>query len=200
MQDVLYIESVEQAAALLHPMRIDLLQHMDTPRSCPELATLFQTTAQKIYYHIKELEKADLVQRVGERKVRGVVEGKYQARAKSYWLAPSLVGQVGGKQMSADQSSLRFLLSLAEEVQKDIGRLGQQSEVGETVPSLGLSAHIYLPDGERRADFLEDLQRLFQDLARKYGLPPDEVGAELVGKLFRLILASYPAVSDDDAS
>lgn len=200
MQDVLYIELVEQAAALLHPMRIDLLKRMETPRSCPDLAAEFNTTPQKIYYHIKALEKADLVQKVEERKIRGVLEGQYQARAKSYWLAPSLVGQVGGTQTSRDQSSLRFLLSLAEEVQKDIGHLGQRSAVGETVPSLGMSADIYLPDGERRADFLEDVQTLFQDLARRYGLPPDEVGGELVGKMFRLILACYPADVSDDAS
>lgn len=198
MQDVLYIETVDQAAALLHPVRIDLLQRMDVPRTCPDLADEFHTTPQKIYYHIKALEKAGLVTRVQERKVRGVMEGYYQARAKSYWLAPSLVGQVGSQQAARDQTSLRFLLGLAEEVQKDIGRLGQQSEVGANVPSLGLSAQIYLPDSSRRADFLQDVQTLFQDLARKYGLPPDELGGDLVGKMFRLIMACYPAVEMDD--
>ncbi|MCC6894535.1 MAG: helix-turn-helix transcriptional regulator [Anaerolineae bacterium] len=198
MQDVFYIEAVEQAAALLHPTRIELLKRMATPRSCPDLAAEFDTTPQKIYYHVKALEKADLVVKVEERKVRGVNEGQYQARAKSYWLAPSLVGQVGGERVSRDQSSLRFLLSLTEEVQRDIGHLGQRSEVGESIPSLGLSAQIYLPDGDRRADFLRDVQTLFQDLATRYGLPPDEVGSDLVSKMFRLILACYPAMDETD--
>jgi hypothetical protein len=132
------------------------------------------------------------VDKVEERRVRGVMEGHYQARAKSYWLAPSLVGQIGGSKTASDQSSLRFLLALAEEVQDDIGRLGQQSEVGMEVASLGLSAHIYLPDGERRAAFLKDVQTVFQDLARKYGIPADETGDELIGKLFRVVLACYP--------
>ena len=192
MQDVLYIESVEQAATLLHPFRIDLLQQMVEPRTCPELGAAFDMSAQKIYYHIKALEKADLVEKVSENRVRGVVEGVYQAKARSYWLAPKLVGLIGGEQATKDQTSLRFLLMLAEEMHEDIGHLGQKSEIGVDIPSLGLSAHIYLPDGSRRAAFLEDVQTVFQALARKYGIPADEMGEELAGKAFRLILASYP--------
>lgn len=192
MHDVLYIEAVEQAGALLHPIRIELLKRLDEPRTCPELAVMFDTSPQKIYYHIKALEKAGLIDKVEERRVRGAVEGYYQAKARSYWLAPHLVGQVGGEKTAQDQTSLRFLLALAEAIQDDIGRLGQQSEIGQDVPSLGLSAHIYLPDGERRAAFLDDVTTMFQDLARRYGIPPDEVDHDLVGKAFRLILACYP--------
>src|SRR3954464_9136842 len=86
MQDVLYIEAVEQAATLLHPQRMELLQHMEEPRTCPELAVIFNSTPQKIYYHVKALEKAGLIEKVEERRVRGVVEGYYQAKARSYWL------------------------------------------------------------------------------------------------------------------
>jgi hypothetical protein len=195
MQDVLYIESVDQAATLLQPFRIDLLQQMVEPRTCPELGAHFDMTAQKIYYHIKALEKAGLVERVSENRVRGVVEGVYQAKARSYWLAPKLVGLIGGTQPTQDQTSLRFLLSLAEEMYEDIGHLGQKSEVGQDVPSLGLSAQIYLPDSGRRADFLNDVQTVFQSLARKYGIPADDMGDDLVGKAFRLILACYPRES-----
>ena len=192
MQDVLYIEEAEQAATLLHPLRMELLQRMEEPRTCPELAALFDSTPQKIYYHIKALEKAGLIEKVEERRVRGAVEGYYQAKARSYWLAPHLVGQIGGGRAAQDQTSLRFLLNLAEEIHDDIGRLGQQSEAGSNVASLGLSAHIYLPDGERRAAFLVDVQDVFQGLATKYGIPPDEMDADLIGKAFRLILACYP--------
>ncbi len=192
MQDVLYIEQVDQAQALLHPLRIDLLRQLDEPRTCPDLAERFGTSPQKIYYHIKALEKAGLVEKVREQRVRGIVEGHYQARARSYWLSPALVGQVGGEQTARDQTSLRYLLSLTEAAQADLGRLGQRSEAGDSVPSLGLSAQIYLPDGERRAAFLNDVQALFQQLARKYGLPADDDADEKIGELFRLMLACYP--------
>jgi DNA-binding transcriptional ArsR family regulator len=192
MQDVFYIEGIEQAVELLKPIRIELLKRLDKPITCPELGEFFHESAQKIYYHIKALERAGLVEKVEERRVRGVVEGYYQAKARSYWLAPQLVGQVGGEQATEDQTSLRFLLSLAEEIHADIGHLGHESEAGNDVPSLGLSANVYLPNGERRAAFLEDVQVMFQELARKYGTPADSSMDSTQGHNFRLILACYP--------
>src|SRR4051812_26516191 len=151
MQEVLYIEDVDQAAALLKPQRIEMLKLMDRPRTCPELGKIFGETAQKIYYHIKALQNAGLVEQVGERRVRGTVEGSYQAAARSYWLAADLVGQIGGQDVTRDQVSLRHLLSLTEEMQSDIGHLAQQ--VGKEIPSLGVSLHVELADEARRGEF-----------------------------------------------
>lgn len=191
MQDVFYIEDVDQAMTLLKPIRLEILKRMDEPRTCPELADYFGESAQKIYYHVKALEKAGLVEKVEEQRVRGVVEGHYQARARSYWLAPQLVGKVGGTQMTQDQVSLRVLLDLAEEVHDDIGKLAHKSESGRHVPSMSLSAHIHLPNASRRQEFLEELQEIFQTLARKYGLPEEDV-AITDEQGFRLILMCYP--------
>jgi predicted ArsR family transcriptional regulator len=191
MQEVLLIESPQQALPLLKPLRLQILQRMAEPTTCPELGEHFNLTPQKIYYHVKALEKAGLVNRVGERQVRGAVEGHYQAAARSYWLSPHLVGQIGGSDQARDQASLRFLLTLAEEVHSDIGHLGMQSEAGARVPSLGLDAQIHLPDFGRRAEFLAEVQDLFQGLAEKYGLADHRAAAE--GETFRLVLAAYPA-------
>jgi DNA-binding transcriptional ArsR family regulator len=196
MHPVLYIESVEQATALLKPRRIEILKRLDEPRTCPELAAEFGESAQNIYYHVKALEQAGLVDKVGERRVRGTVEGRYQAHARAYWLAPQLVGQIGGPRATQDQTSLRYLLAMAEEVQADVGRLAQQVEAGQSIPSLSLAANIYLPDGERRAAFLRDVQATFERLARDYGRPGDEaLEPSVPGQDFRLALACYPQQS-----
>lgn len=193
MRPVLYIESVDQATALLKPRRIELLKRLGEPRACTELAAEFRESAQSIYYHVKALEQAGLVQKVGERRVRGTVEGRYQACARAYWLAPQLVGQIGGPQAAQDQASLRTLLSLTEEVQADIGRLAQQVAAGQSIPSLSLSANVYLPDGDHRAAFLRDVQAAFERLARDYGRPADEAMTPTTpGQDFRLALACYP--------
>ena len=196
MQEVLYIEDVDQAAALLKPQRIELLKLMDHPRTCPELGKIFGETPQKIYYHIKVLQNAGLVEQVGERRVRGTVEGSYQARARSYWLASDLVGQIGGAAIAQDQVSLRHLLSLTEEMRGDIGHLAQQ--VGREIPSLGLSLHVELADEARRADFMADVQKMAQILAHKYSATSGDDGdkdgddAQQSRPLFRLVLACYP--------
>jgi DNA-binding transcriptional ArsR family regulator len=188
MKDSYYIEVLDQAQQLLKPRRVAILQQLAEPRTCTELAELFEQTPQQIYYHVKALENAGLVRKVAERRVRGTVEGHYQAVARSYWLAPGLVGQVGTPRQAEDQASLRLLLSLMEEVQADVGRLGQQTEVGQHVPSLGLAAEISLPAAVRPA-FLAEVQQLFNDLAEKYSV--DAAAAEPADP-FRLILACYP--------
>src|SRR5690349_3903529 len=207
MQEVLYIEDVDQAAALLKPQRIEMLKLMDQPRTCLELARTFGETPQKINYHIKALQSAGLVEQVGERRVRGTVEGSYQARARSYWLASDLIGQIGGTAMAEDQASLRHLLSLTEEMRDDIGHLAQQVTVaGRDVPSLGLSLHVELGDASRRAEFMADVQRMAQILARKYGATAGDDGdsdgdgdgdgdseeTKPRRPHFRLVLACYP--------
>ena len=191
MQDVFYIETVDQARTLLTPHRLELLKQLDRPRTCPELAAFFGDSAQKVYYHVKALEHAGLVEKVGERRVRGAVEGSYQAKARSYWLAPDLVGGIGSAPMARDQASLGVLCSLAEEILDDVGHLAHRSAVGKTVHSLSLTAEIELPDGERRAAFMRDVQQVFEDLARSYGAQaPDRTDDR--PQPFRLVLACYP--------
>jgi DNA-binding transcriptional ArsR family regulator len=190
MQDMLYIEEVEQAATLLKPRRLEILKLLGEPRSCLELAEALEDTPQKIYYHVKALEQAGLVEKVSERRVRGILEGFYQARARSYWLAPSLVGQVGAPRRAQEQASLDFLLSLAEQLQTEVGHLAQTP--APEIPSLGLAAQIELRDPQQRGAFMLDLQQSIQTLARKYGRQANDPRPD-AGQLFRLLLACYPA-------
>src|SRR5215475_12023803 len=164
MQDMLYIEELGQASVLLKPRRLEILQRLGEPRSCVELAEMLQDTPQKIYYHIKALEQAGLIEKVSERRVRAIVQGFYRAKARSYWLAPSLVGHVGVGHRVQEQASLGFLLGLAEQLQTEVGHLAQ-TEAPE-IPSLGLAAQIELRDEEQRGAFMHDLQESIQALAR----------------------------------
>lgn len=191
MQDLLYIDSIDQAMTLLKPRRLELLRRLDQPRTCSQLAGLLDETAQKIYYHVKTLEKAGLVEKVGERRVRGTVEGSYQAKARSYWLAPRLVGQIGGRRPAQDQVSLHMLYGLAEQILDDVGQLANRSTTGQDVPSLSLSGEVSLPDGARRAAFLRDVRQAFEALARAYGVASSE-GSASDAQSFRLMLACYP--------
>jgi DNA-binding transcriptional ArsR family regulator len=180
MQPVLYLDGLEQAEILLKPGRVALLRRLAEPRSCTELAADLDETPQKIYYHVKKLEAAGLVEKVAERRVRGIVEGIYQARARSYWLSPQLVGQVGGRRRAEEELSLGFLLDLAEALQSEIAELAVSER---DVPSLGLSGEVRL-EPERREAFLRELRSTFEELLSRHG------GGE--GQAFRIALACYP--------
>ena len=185
MRDVLYLEQIEQAEALLKPQRIEVLRQLAEPRTCTEVGARLDQTPQRVYYHVKRLVDAGLVTQVAERKVRGIHEGIYQASARSYWLSPRLVGRIGLRG-TRDELSLGYLLDLMEEVQADVAALDRTAP---ELPSIGVSGEIRVP-AEHRQQFLTDLQTALQDLFTRYG------GAE--GDAFKLAVACYPKGEDHE--
>lgn len=182
------LDQVGQVAALFKPFRLELLSMLDEPRTCVQLAETFQTSAQKIYYHLKILERAGLVKKVSEKRVRGIMQGYYQAAADAYWLSPKLVNQLGGERRSQEQMSLEYLLGLTEQLQREVIPL-MKSEAD--IPSLGLSAQINLRDDVDRADFIKELQAVVRGLAEKYSSKVENGGTAGEDN-FRLIFACYP--------
>lgn len=183
MLDVLSIDDPTAAAALLQPVRLDLLKRMAQPCTCHELAAALSVPTQQVNYHVRKLVEAGLVDRIDERRVRGTVEGIYQARAASYWLSPKLVGRLGARR-TINEAGLSYLLSLAEDLQDDVAKLASEPE---PAPCLGVSLHVELADPNRRAEFLQEVQELLQALARKYG----STGRAKRKESYRLLLACY---------
>jgi DNA-binding transcriptional ArsR family regulator len=179
MRDVFYLERLDQAEALLRPGRIEILRELASPASCTDVGARLGQAPQKVYYHVKRMEQAGLVDRVAERPVRGITEGIYQASGRSYWLAPALVGAIGERR-AQDEMSLGYLLNLSEELQSDLARLAVRT--GER-PSLGMSGEVRLPP-ERREEFLADLRAAIQGVLVRHG------GAE--GVPFKIAFACYP--------
>ena len=58
MRDVVYLDQIEQAEALLKPQRIEVLRQLAEPRSCTEVAVELDQTPQRVYYHVKRLLEA----------------------------------------------------------------------------------------------------------------------------------------------
>jgi DNA-binding transcriptional ArsR family regulator len=185
MRDVLYLERIEQAETLLKPQRVEVLRQLAEPRTCTEVGAQLGQTPQRVYYHVKRLVDAGLVEQVSERRVRGITEGIYQAVARSYWLSPQLVGRLGLRRPQ-DELSLGHLLDLMEEVQADVAALDRTAP---ELPSIGVSGEIRVRP-EDRARFLDDLRTTLQDLFTRYG------GAE--GDAFKLAVACYPKGYDND--
>ena len=199
MKDLKLVHGVEEAGALLQPLRLRVLLQLDVARSCAEVAESLRETSQKVHYHVKVLERAGLVEKVAERRVRALSEGLYRASARSYWLSPKLVERIGGPRRARDTVSLEHLLGLAEELPIHLGALAQQVADGESVPSLGLTAEIDLADPSRRTAFLRDVEASIRAIAARYGRTgPAPDGA--IGAGFRLLVACYPHPATDVAS
>ena len=185
MREIVYLDHIEQAEALLKPQRIEVLRQLAEPRSCTEVAVELAQSPQRVYYHVKRMLEADLVRQVAERRIRGITEGIYQAAGRSYWLSPALVGRIGLRR-TRDRLNLGYLVDLMEDVQADIAALDRTRP---DLPSIGVSGDIRVRP-EQRKEFLDELQRTLQDLFTRYG------GAE--GDAFRLAVACYPKGDPDD--
>ena len=186
MEQVRYIEDVQQARALFKPLRLEIMQQLADPRTCNDLAGTFGVSPQNIYYHVKILERAGLVKKIAEQRVRGVMQGIYQASARSYWLSPQMAGQLGSPQRARDEMSLSYLLALAERTHFEIGSL---AEVRGETPTLAINAQIELADPDDRSAFLEELQGMLTRLAEKYGASSGDAPNS---EIYRLMVASYP--------
>jgi DNA-binding transcriptional ArsR family regulator len=187
MRDVLYLEKIEQAEALMKPRRIEVLRQLAEPHTCTQVGAALGQTPQWVYYHVKRLVDAGLVELVSQRSVRGIQEGMYRASARSYWLSPAVVGRVGLRR-TQDELSLGYLLNLVEEVQADVAALDRGAP---ELPSLAVAGEIRVPP-ERRQQFLAELRGTLQDLFTRYG------GAE--GDGFKLALACYPQPPKETAA
>ena len=185
----LVLDQVGQIRALFKPIRLELLSELAEPRTCGQLAGVFHSSPQKICYHLKVLERAGLVKKVYEKRVRGIMEGYYQAAAGSFWLAPELVKDLGGERRANEQMSLGYLLGLAEQVQSEVAPLLDHEA---DIPVLGISAQVNLRQGSDRAEFLQELQAAVQRIAEKYGASVEDQSLGGGDENFRLIFACYP--------
>lgn len=190
MKEIESIDSLERASALLHPLRVRLIALAAEPVSAVELARELGETPQKINYHLKELEKAGLLTKVREEKVRNLTKAYYQAHARSLWFSPKLVAEEGaGARAARDQVSLHHLLGLSRELERDvIGLLNLSQTEGAAAASLGAKAELAFPSGEARRGFLEAYVSMLDELVRRFGATE----ASPVHERYTVMLAVYP--------
>jgi DNA-binding transcriptional ArsR family regulator len=178
-----------QAVALLQPERLKLLEALGAPDSASGLARRFELPRQRLNYHLKELEKAGLVELVEERRKGNCIERVVRATARRYVISPEVLGEIGQTREDAtDRFSAAYLVGLAARVIRDVaGLMARATASKKRLATITIETDIRLANAEARAAFAEDLSQAIARLAEKYH---DDNAGE--GRWFRLIAASYP--------
>lgn len=92
MKDIKLLTTHEQLKALSDPFRSDLLLRlMEKPKTGQQLSELFNLSRARIHYHLKELEKNDLVEIVRKEEKNGIVQKFYQSVAGGFVPDQSLI-------------------------------------------------------------------------------------------------------------
>ena len=61
-------------SSLLQPLRVRMLEFLAEPESAAGLARKLEMPRQQVNYHLREMEKAGLVEQVAERRTGGLME------------------------------------------------------------------------------------------------------------------------------
>jgi len=183
------IKSLEVAKVLMNPVRIAILELLREPMTCAEIATRLEMSQQRIHNHIKELRNSNLVQIASTRQKRNLLEAVYQSSGKLFWLSPEITRSTHTNLKELQESlSLHNLLVMSEKLSTDAAYL--LDNVGdEEIPSLGITADIFLESEDTREKFAKDYLKLMHQLLEKYQSPPESSNSS---EKFTAMLICYP--------
>ncbi len=85
MKDIKLLTTHEQLKALADPFRSELLLRlMEKPKTGQQISEVFNLSRARIHYHLKELEKNDLIAIVHKEEKNGIMQKFYQAVAGGF--------------------------------------------------------------------------------------------------------------------
>lgn len=178
-----------QAASMLQPMRLRILDALREPDSASGVARQLGMPRQKVNYHLRELEKAGLVEEVEQRRAGNCVERIVRAKATHYLIDPAALGSLAADGASVeDRFSSAYLIALAAGLIRDVAAL-QQKAAGakKKIATLAIETDIRFATAEDRRKFAEELANAVAKLTAKYH--DDETPG---GRRYRFIAGAYP--------
>jgi len=186
------VEASETVAAMLEPTRLRLLQELADPGSGAELARRLELPRQRVNYHLRELEKAGLVELVQERRRGNCTERVVRATARSYVIGPAALGRLAADPDSIrDRWSWSYLVAVAARAIRELAVLRKRADrAGKKLATLTLDTEIRFADAEAQRAFARDLGDAVTRLVTRYH---DESSRN--GRRYRLVATSYPTIT-----
>ena len=186
--DLAVIDDASVAAALLDPLRAQVLVALAEPGSATTVAAALGLTRQQVNYHLRALESKGLVTEVGTRQRRGLVERLVRATASGYVVSPAVLGQLAADPARTDRLSARYLVALAARAVREVGALMRAATTaGKQLPTLSVDADLRFADAATRSAFTAELAESVRALAAKYHDESTEGG-----RWHRLVVVAYP--------
>ena len=172
--------------ALGHPIRVRALEALREPASAAEVARRIRQPRQKVNYHLKQLERAGLVKRSGERRTGNFVETLYRSAASSFVVSPEVTwADPRRARVLQAQLSLGELVRLGERLQADAAALLDRAAYeGATIASASVGTEIRFATEADRAAFLSEYLSAVGRLIDRF--------AASDGEPYRLVVAAYP--------
>jgi DNA-binding transcriptional ArsR family regulator len=182
------VENAASAATALHPMRREILNLLREPGSASTVARQLGLPRQKVNYHLRELEKAGLLEEVEERRTGNCIERIVRATATHFLVHPELLNMGGDPDAIADRFSSTYLIALAAQMIREVAAAQDKAEKAhKRLATFSLQADVRFANAGARHAFSEELANAVARLIAKYN--DDEAEG---GRTFRFVVGAYP--------
>ncbi len=185
MQEVEVIQEPSAAVVALDPVRTRLLAELREPASAVALAVRLGESRQRVNYHVRELEKAGLVELVELRPRRGCTERVVRATARAVMVDPDVTGDL--ETAVQDRFAADALLALSARTVTDVAAMRERAEAqGKRLVTFAIEADVGF-------DRPADIERFAAELAQRV---TDLVAAFDTGRpehRYRLVVGGHPA-------
>jgi DNA-binding transcriptional ArsR family regulator len=187
-----FVGNTAGAAALLNPLRLQILERLREPDSASGLSRLMKLPRQKLNYHLRELEKHGLVEPVEERKRGNCVERIVRATARYYFISPEALGNLATDPAQVqDRFSSTYLVAVAARAIHDLAILRTRAEkAGKKLATFTLETNVCFASAADQHGFAEELANAVAKLVGKY-----HHDQTLGGRQYKFFIGSYPAIT-----
>ncbi len=184
-------------ALLADPERRRLVDALaERPDSAVGLARRLGDTRQRLNYHLRQLEKAGVIELAAERPRRGAKERVLRPVARRFVVDPGALGTLGAgdRLTGSDRFSANWLLALASRAIREVADLMHRAvSGGKRLPTAGMAARVRLARPADFAPFVEELGQAVAEVVARW----DAGGAE--SRSFRVFVGSYPGGDGEEA-
>jgi DNA-binding transcriptional ArsR family regulator len=186
------LRGVEEASAILHPLRLQLLENLHEPNSAVGLARRLGLPRQMVNYHLRELEEARLIEFVEERRRGNCSERIVRSVARAYLISPEAVGRLAADpDREHDRFSPAYLVALAARTIRDLAvLLARAARAHKRLVTFSLHTDVRFASTADLHSFTEELTREVDRLAAKY-----HNEESMDGRRIRVVCGTYPAVA-----
>ncbi len=172
---------MEVVSAPLAPLRRAVLEQLREAGSASEVAARLGETRQRVNYHVRELERAGLVELLEERARRGCTERVMRATSSAVVVEPVVIGELSEQ----DRFAADTLLAGGARLVRDVAAARTAAAArGQRLLTFAIEAEVGLSrpsDLERFADALADR---IAELAAEFGAGQ---------RRYRILVGGHPA-------
>lgn len=186
------IQDTQTASAMMHPLRMRILEQLREPNSAAGLARALDMPRQQLNYHLRELEKNELVELVEERKKGNCTERIVRATSRSYMVLLNTAMAEGDE--ITDKFSSAYLLQSAGRMIQDVATMQTGAhKARKKLATFTLETEVRFEDPAALQAFTDEVAQTIARLAMKYHKP-----ANAQARSYQFHLFSHPTIKKQD--